>query len=320
MNSVVSVVIDVVRVGLEKGNLIENLIFSFNLPCSMRCLHPVKIKTPDKILQDPKSWKCGLPPPRYMYVPCGRCINCFHMRRLNWVIRMEKELEVSTSCYFITCTYADEFMPRTPEGLPTLSKRDHQLFMKRLRKLEQDSNIRFFMCGEYGENFDRPHLHYVLFNLSHDYLAKAFLVQCNPEVYRSLELESIWQHGHVQIGAITPGGMSYVAKYCQWQEAEDVTFYDPSQEKPFALMSRRPAIGANYLEKDWRSDHLYRDGHVLPMPRYYRDKMELPKDYSFLYDSPEIMDKDVRTKKNMLYNEKLYFDGQKKRKKDIAGL
>lgn len=233
---------------------------------------------------------------------------------------MEKELEVSSSCYFVTCTYADEFMPRTPEGLPTLSKRDHQLFMKRLRKFEPDSNIRFFMCGEYGENFDRPHLHYVLFNLSHDYLAKAILVKTDPEVYLSLELQAIWQHGYVQIGAITPGGMSYVAKYCQWQEAEDVSLYDPSQEKPFALMSRRPAIGANYLEKDWRSDHLYRDGHLLPMPRYYRDKMELPKDYSFLYYSPEILDKDVRTQKNMLYNEKLYFDGQKKRKKDLAGL
>lgn len=233
---------------------------------------------------------------------------------------MEKELEVSTSCYFVTCTYADEFLPRTVSGLPTLSVRDHQLFMKRLRKVYMNTNLRFFMCGEYGSNFDRPHFHYVFFNLCHDYMTNAELVQVEPEVYRSPGLEAIWQKGHVQIGPISPGGMSYVAKYCQWAQADDVSIYNEEQVKPFALMSRRPAIGANYLEKDWKSDHLYRDGHVLPMPRYYRDKMQLEKDYSFILERPEILTKDFRQLNNINYNEKMYFDGQKKRKKDLAGL
>lgn len=290
----------------------------------MNCLHPVRLATPEKILKDPLSWmyKNGIayPPPRFMYVPCGHCLSCFRMRRLNWVLRMEKELEVATSCYFVTCTYADEHLPRTASGLPTLSVRDHQLFMKRLRKVSLNTNLRFFMCGEYGSNFDRPHFHYVFFNLCHDYMTGAVLVQTDPDVYRSSQLEDVWQKGHVQIGPINPGGMSYVAKYCQWREEGDISLYDVEQVKPFCIMSRRPAIGANYLDKDWRQPFMYREGHLVPVPRYYRDKMQLDKDYSFLYERPEAIKLSMREFKDKMFYEKLYFNDQKSRKKDLAGL
>ena len=38
-------------------------------------------------------------------------------------------------------------------------------FMKRLRKRFKGKRIRFYMCGEYGEQFDRPHFHACIFGV-----------------------------------------------------------------------------------------------------------------------------------------------------------
>ena len=67
---------------------------------------------------------------------------------------------MSSSAYFITFTFADPFLPKDL----SVSVEFHQKFMKRLRK-EFGNDIRFMMCGEYGERFGRPHYHYCLFNI-----------------------------------------------------------------------------------------------------------------------------------------------------------
>lgn len=286
----------------------------------MNCLHPVTIKN---FMWDNEHqsefWKYlgkyGHLPPKFVLVPCGHCMNCYHKKRLDWTIRMEKELKVSSSCFFITCTYSDEFLPRTKSGRPTLSKRDHQLFLKRLRK-KYGEGIRYYMCGEYGSNFDRPHLHYVLYNLPLDLLERAELVRYHPSpVYISPDLTGIWANGSVEIGEITSGGMSYVAKYCQWREESDLSVFDDDQVKPFSLQSRNPGIGEDYITEGWKSPFMYRDGVKVATPRYYRDKMDLPKEYEIesIFDDHTMQDI-----KNMYYNEKLYFNYGKERKKDFA--
>ena len=83
-------------------------------------------------------------------VPCGKCAACLTNKRKEWTFRLNQELHVSSSSFFITLTYDDEHIPVTEEGLPTFSKRDIQLFIKRLRK-NTNRKISYYIVSEYGE-------------------------------------------------------------------------------------------------------------------------------------------------------------------------
>lgn len=275
----------------------------------MKCLHPVTLKRTDKQLNE--AFLHGHPVSRYYLVPCGHCIECFKSRRLAWVFRMEKELLVSSSCYFITCTYDNENVPITEKGNLTLSVRDHQLFLKILRKKYSDCNIRYFMSGEYGDQYERPHYHYIIYNLPNNLLDSAVLVDAKKNVYLSPDLKELWKKGNVQIGKVNPGGMSYVAKYCQY--LYDTSNLPDDVQKPFSCMSRNPGIGSNYqLPENWNKPYAYRDGTKIALPRFYRDKMDLPTNYEYPVLIEELKSNELR---DAYTNEKRYFEKQKS--KDI---
>lgn len=73
-------------------------------------------------------------------VPCGRCPNCRSNKRQSWIYRLECEARQYPLSLFVTLTYDDEHLPMErigsdlfAEEVPVVSKRDVQLFMKRLR-------------------------------------------------------------------------------------------------------------------------------------------------------------------------------------------
>lgn len=89
---------------------------------------------------------------------------------------------------------------------PCLSKRDLQLFLKRLRiKLkrtyDRTSNIRFIACGEYGPKHFRPHFHILFFFRSFQELEECR--ECLPQV---------WKYGNIDC-SIAEKAISYVARY-----------------------------------------------------------------------------------------------------------
>ena len=84
-------------------------------------------------------------------VPCGKCAECLLERARDWSIRCLHEAKMHEHSAFVTLTYADENLPADRK----LNHFDFQLFMKRLRK-EYGEGIGFFMCGEYGEQTQRP--------------------------------------------------------------------------------------------------------------------------------------------------------------------
>jgi len=85
--------------------------------------------------------------------------NCNRARE--WAIRCMHEAKCYDENCFVTLTYDNDHLP--PDG--SLNHKHFQDFMKRLRKHYSGRTIRYYMCGEYGENMGRPHYHAVFFNL-----------------------------------------------------------------------------------------------------------------------------------------------------------
>lgn len=189
-----------------------------------------------------------------MQVPCGRCIACRVSRTREWAVRLTHELEECPDASFITLTYKD--LPANA----SISKREVQLFFKRLRKSLPEKKLRYYACGEYGGRFGRPHYHAILYGLSPDQKTRALV-------------KETWGLGLVHVGSVTYDSCRYVAQYIQkkivGREAEN-EYGD--REAPFALMSKK--IGQKYALK--RADQIRKNlcvkknGKPAGLPRYYR--------------------------------------------------
>lgn len=136
---------------------------------------------------------------------------------------------------FVTLTYNNDHLP--PDG--SVSPRDLQLFVKRLRKLS-NLKLRFYGVGEYGEVSSRPHYHLALFGIApHERAAD----QSATFVERawSVDAEPI---GHVLEGTLTFDSAAYVAQYVtkKMTGADDERLGGRFPE--FARMSLRPGLGA----------------------------------------------------------------------------
>ena len=80
----------------------------------------------------------------YTTVPCGKCRECKMDYAKQWANRMVLEAQDWPKNLFFTATYNNENLPfDSSSGMPTLDKRDVQLFMKRLRKYFAPQKIRF---------------------------------------------------------------------------------------------------------------------------------------------------------------------------------
>lgn len=141
-------------------------------------------------------------------LPCGQCVGCRLERSRQWALRCMHESKLHDRNCFITLTYDEAHLP--PDR--GLHYRDFQLFMKRLRKRFGD-NIRFYMCGEYGEKVGRPHFHACLFG--HDFDDKKLwsTTPAKSKLYRSESLEELWPNGFSSVGDVTFESAAYVARY-----------------------------------------------------------------------------------------------------------
>lgn len=213
-------------------------------------------------------------------LPCNRCIGCRIDRTNEWSLRMQHENQMHESSYFLTLTYSPENLPDHAE----LNPRHLTLFWKRLRK-HTGKKLRYAASGEYGETFDRPHYHAIVYGLHLDDLVQIDQNNLEQPLYTSELLTKIWKHGSVGVGSVTAQSCAYVAGYTLkqakqgiWKSPTDI--FEPEtgelrQKLPeFARFSTNPAIGKSFLEKYW-SD-IFPHGHVIdrkgrqhPVPAYY---------------------------------------------------
>lgn len=194
-------------------------------------------------------------------VACGKCPACYARRVSQWSFRLMQEDKIATSSKFITLTYDTKYVPITLSGFMSVSKRDVQLFFKRLRKLN-DTKLKYFAVAEYGGKTYRPHYHIILFNAKLDTIQLA------------------WNLGNVHYGDVSGASIGYTLKYMSKQSKIPLHKND-DRVKEFGLMSK--GLGANYLTEAMRNWHhadknnrMYcnlMDGKKIGMPRYYKSKI-----------------------------------------------
>lgn len=204
-----------------------------------------------------------------MQVPCGRCIGCKLERSRQWAVRLLHERQLHDASCFITLTYDDKYLPSGG----TLVKGHFQSFMKRLRKHVSPVPLRFFHCGEYGENLSRPHYHAILYGFDFPDKTRWSGSEGNM-LYRSPSLDRIWGMGFCSIGPVTFESASYVAAYCVKKITGDQAKAHYGLRLPeYVTMSRRPGIAADWFKKYasdvYPSDSVVARGHPSKPPRYY---------------------------------------------------
>lgn len=215
-------------------------------------------------------------------------------------MRMMHEMSLHEDNCFITLTYDDENLPEDS----SLNKKHFQKFMKDLRNDNRGKKIRFFHCGEYGEQTFRPHYHAILFG--HDFEdRRLFKTQNDINIYTSDRLTNLWSRGFSTVGDASFESAAYVARYVtkkingkQIEQSKnlfglspynrcDITtgeFYDVLPE--YATMSRGGhcpnggnlgGIGKRWFDKYksdcYPSDFLVVRGKKVKPPRYYDSQL-----------------------------------------------
>lgn len=244
----------------------------------MQCFTPYRVKNRNKDSNHQNMM---------VDVPCGKCLACKKRRSSHWSFRLNEEAKISTSAAFLTLTY--ENPPITENGFHTLDKTDFQKFLKRLRKKcptsKKQTRIKYYACGEYGSKTFRPHYHAVLFNLPYN------LIQ-NPQI-----IADTWQNGHIHLANNNLATINYVVGYMTKSNFTRINQYD-DRKPEFSLMSK--GMGLGYLTTAMKDYYKKRElfcivrenGHIISMPRYYKQKIftkdQLTKMYKDWIEQNEI--------------------------------
>lgn len=183
-------------------------------------------------------------------------------RRGEWTIRLKEELKTQGKAIFVTLTYQDENLRFNENNVASVWKEDVQKFVKRLR---HKTNFRYYAVSEYGGITLRPHYHLIMFGLS----------QMDSDI-----IMNAWKRGNIHVGNVKESGLNYVAKY-----HISKNYFPQGGNKPFVLMSTRPAIGAGYIdrmkkyhENDINRIHYPDHENKRKLPRYYREKLYSKKE------------------------------------------
>lgn len=222
----------------------------------------------------PKYKKSSILNPLAIPVGCGKCILCRQNRARQWIPRLLYESNNSLNSYFVTLTLDDDNITYTPNGLPTVNKRDFQLFMKRLRKQSASENgksiIKYYAVSEYGSKTLRPHYHAIMFNIL-------------PET-----VEKTWQKGIVSFDPVNSSSIAYVVGYVNKYtlKSQRDRHPDDDRENEFNLISQ--GIGKGLANEKLQhyvnaaiDDTMTIDQQNFIIPRYVKEKINISDDVKF---------------------------------------
>jgi len=243
----------------------------------MPCYHP---QTVYKRVPGPGISFCEIPNKTgiSLEIPCGYCIGCRLERARQWSVRIMHEASMHEENSFVTMTYNDDNLPDDM----SLNHEHVQKFMKRLRKQYNDRKVRYYVCGEYGDRYSRPHYHMCLFGMDFSHDRTKYSENGGNTLFNSVSLDNVWGMGDCQIGNLTIQSASYVARYVvdkqyksDYEAVDSATGEIHMRMQPYCAMSLRPAIGKKWVEKYVNEVYVhgdgdcYADGRFHKPPRYY---------------------------------------------------
>lgn len=267
----------------------------------MTCFHPLKAAWKPEDGTKPIIYSKAKPRPSPLTngyepldLPCNQCEGCRIRRSQEWAARIVHESQMHRDNCFVTLTYDSENVPANG----SLNKRHFQLFMKRLRKHHEGKTIRYFHCGEYGEELQRPHYHACLFGIDFIDRVEHSANHRGDITYTSQTLENIWGMGFCTIGELNYETAAYTARYVMkkitgkradkhYARVNPITERIELIQPEYATMSLRPALGKSFYDK-YKSDFFPRDECPIPgrgvynsVPTYYETllKEEDPDTY-----------------------------------------
>jgi len=187
-------------------------------------------------------------------VPCGKCLACKIARSREWATRIVHECSMCERNIFATFTYDDAHLPK----YGSLEREEFRRFLKRLN-YRIGGHLRYYVAGEYGELFERPHYHALLLG------SKKLTVEL---------LEEMWKNGHIDIGDVEYLSGRYVADYVGKGTRKPGTLCEPK----FVLFSK--GLGRDYALKN--REYFTKklgctiEGREVGIPRYYVKKLGIP--------------------------------------------
>lgn len=193
--------------------------------------------------------------------PCGQCLKCRINKRREWTFRLMLEMRAYDYCYFVTLTYADEYLPNryiwgykrdgTPKWTGSTCKEDLTNYLKRLRYYA--GKLRFYAVAEYGEGKgSRPHYHIIVFS-NRDFKIKFGKDENGKTIIEDSLFHRSWFNDSIVDIAIIPSSRDCgkVAAYVAGYVVKKLTNYKSLEEEygklknetEFSTMSKHPGIG-----------------------------------------------------------------------------
>lgn len=244
------------------------------------CIQPITIPNKNK----------GLHLVDYITVPCGKCLNCKATRISQLTQQVLCDCRtLGNKAIFVTLTYDDPHahwlydkngvICRNDTGYPQsmLVKEDVQNFMKRFRKNTglTSNEFRFVLNGEYGNEGNRAHYHILMWGIGVEY---------SGEIKKAWTDKNGYLIGRVDVQA--PKNINACVKYIlgyMTKEGNEKIYTKKYEElnlqMPFHHMSK--GIGKDfYIDNiEYIKEHEGRynkDGKLLNVPRYWKNKLGLP--------------------------------------------
>lgn len=152
------------------------------------------------------------------------------------------------------------------------------------------AGVRFYMGGEYGTIYGRPHYHALLFGVG--FLDRKYhgRTKSGAKIYTSETLSRLWPRGYSSIGDVTFASAAYIARYVMKKRTGDgnkdtYEIIDPEtgeiyfKKKEYNQMSRHPGLGKTWFQK-YHDDYIHADkirlidGREVKPPRYYDKQLK----------------------------------------------